>query len=79
MARKESPENHLATIAAVAAISLVLIQTITDGVPSTHRATRAAAAPSCARSTAAVAANSVHVPTAPRVRINCLQGLEKAR
>ena len=78
MARKESPENHLATIAAVAAISLVLIQTITDGAPSTHRATRDAAAPSCTRSTAAAPTNSRHVTTT-RVRVNCQQGLEKPR
>jgi hypothetical protein len=78
MARKESPENHLAAIAAVAAICLVLVQTITDGVPSTtQRATRAAAERSCTRSSAAVAAPQVSA--ASRVQVNCRQGLGKSR
>lgn len=34
MARRESPASHLAAIAAVATVSLVLVQTISERVPS---------------------------------------------
>jgi hypothetical protein len=75
MARKESPENHLAAIAAVAAISLVLVQTITDRAPSSSQryATRVAAEPSCTRSITAVTVGAIGATTASPVHGNCRQ------
>jgi hypothetical protein len=81
MARKESPENHLAAIAAVAAISLVLVQTITDRSPSTSPAygSRSPAETSCTPAGSALTSSAVPAATASRVRVNCLQVPETTR
>jgi hypothetical protein len=73
MARKESPENHLAAMATVAAIALVLVQTFTDRVPSrTHLyETRVSSEPSCTRLMGR--AIVIGAPSAAGVTRNCLQ------
>jgi hypothetical protein len=79
MARKESPENHVAAIAAVAAISLVLIQTITDRVLSGPRShASSAAADACTRPISARNAETISAAIGSQVRVNCLQS-PKAR
>jgi hypothetical protein len=74
MARKESPENHMAALAAAAAISLVLIQTITDRVlsgPASNAGSSAADA--CTRAISSRNAATISGASASRVNGNCLQ------
>jgi hypothetical protein len=71
MPRKESPENQLAAIAAAAAISLVLVQTLSDRVPL-HVHSRPSAAEPCTRPILARNTETMRAPTASGVRANCL-------
>ena len=88
MARRESPEHHLTAIAAVAAISLVLAQTINDR-PSSLAPSQAAVSPaevSCdsligagARHAGAVSRASAERPsTVDTTRASCFQGSRRA-
>ena len=71
MPRKESPENQLAAIAAAAAISLVLVQTVTDRMPLDLRTQPSAAEP-CTRPILARNTETMRAATASGVRVNCL-------
>ena len=73
MARKQSPENHLAAMATVAAIALVLVQTLTDRAPSRpHRyETRVTSEPSCGRLIAQRV--GIDAPSVSGGTRNCLQ------
>jgi hypothetical protein len=71
MPRRESPENQLAAIAAAAAISLVLLQTVTDRVPLDLRSQPSSAEP-CTRPILAHNTETIHAATASAVRVNCL-------
>jgi hypothetical protein len=71
MPRKESPENQLAAIAAAAAISLVLVQTVTDLVPLDLRSQPSATEP-CTRPILARNSETLRAATASGVRVNCL-------
>ena len=88
MARRESPEHHLTAIAAVAAISLVLVQTISDR-PSSAGAGHIAASPaevSCDRLMAAARpsglvthASAERPARTDTARASCFEGSRRAR
>ena len=88
MARRESPAHHLIAIASVAAISLVLVQTITERMPSTSSALalRSTADPSCARPITGVVPEAIAVPrvqssardAASSARANCFRRFKSA-
>ena len=75
MARKESPENQLAAIATVAAIGLVLVQTITDHRPSSSPAyaSREASESRCPEPLAGLRSAASPAVSASTVRVNCVQ------